>query len=323
MAINRYSFSRLSTFKLCPKKHYYSYIEGWDAPEKGIQLFLGDIFHRLLEEEAKGLSAEPVLKEYEGAYLVGKTGDKPENLMRRLLPMYNHHYAKEMTDEEVLAVELEITEKLNGSDIFVGKVDKVVRTPEGIVIVRDTKTTSKALKYGYKDVLYNQQLLLYVPFVEALLGIKVHAIQIDEVLLALPEAVPLNLNGKPTADKRKLGLVLYEDYLNKLKSMGLDKEPEYMYVLDALEARGHPLFRRTTAEIVSELLVNSNLDDMKGFYELSKQDIHSRNRGSLCNYCAFKDLCNIDMLKPDEASRKIYTDRLIKKDEYDSADEEL
>ena len=31
--INRYSHSRLQTFKQCPKKHHYAYVEGIETPE--------------------------------------------------------------------------------------------------------------------------------------------------------------------------------------------------------------------------------------------------------------------------------------------------
>src|SRR5690606_26338621 len=111
-------------------------------------------------------------------------------------------------------------------------IDKVVEDEEtGLIILRDTKTTSKSLKYTYNDVAYNQQLLFYVPFVEKELGIEIDAIQIDEVRIARLFSVPINKNGKPSTDKGRNELVTYEDYYNTLKIMKLDKAPEYQSIL--------------------------------------------------------------------------------------------
>jgi CRISPR/Cas system-associated exonuclease Cas4 (RecB family) len=136
--------------------------------------------------------------------------------------------------------------------------------------------------------------------------------EIDEVRLAMIQPVPINANGKPTADKKRLGLVLYEDYRNKLCEMGLENEPEYAAILDYLEKRGHPLFKRTKVQLLDQNILASNIQDIAQTYEKIKLGHDNRVRGKLCEYCAYQELCNLDFYMPDDDSRAILINKLKK-----------
>jgi CRISPR/Cas system-associated exonuclease Cas4 (RecB family) len=136
--------------------------------------------------------------------------------------------------------------------------------------------------------------------------------EIDEVRLAKIQPVPLNLNGKPTADKKRLGLVLYEDYYNKLCEMGLESEPEYQAILDYLEKRGHPLFKRTNVQLLDQNILASNIDDISQTYKSIKEGHDNRVRGKLCEYCPYQELCNLDFYMPDDESREIMINKIKK-----------
>jgi putative RecB family exonuclease len=50
-----YSHSRLETFKICPLKYKFSYIDKIKREEEGIEAFLGSRFHEVMERIYKDL----------------------------------------------------------------------------------------------------------------------------------------------------------------------------------------------------------------------------------------------------------------------------
>jgi CRISPR/Cas system-associated exonuclease Cas4 (RecB family) len=305
---NRYSYSRFKSFHNCPRKHYYQYVELIETPESKYTI-PGKLFHAAIEAHLNEGDMEPIFAEFETLCKNGKLEMEPD-LLESVVYGYLAYYRKEYDAERKLAVELELEEDLEDGDKLVLIVDQVFEK-NGHVTIRDMKTTTTKLKYTTDDVKTNQQMLMYIPFVEAKLGVIVDAIQIDEVKLAKLGQVPLNNNGKPTIDKKKLELVTYEDYLGVLKEQGLDDAQEYQYILEHLEQRGHPLFRRTTVQVLDRAIIDSNIQDLQNTYKVIKTtDTKFRNRGPLCNYCEFKQLCNLDMFGPSDTDRKIVMDKM-------------
>lgn len=299
----RWSYSRIMSFTSCPRKHHYSYVEEIRGKDN-IHLVLGDYWHRLMEAYNKEEDYEKIIEEYEKAVNVGAI-DQDIDLLRYVFNEYVQWYPK----DDVLLTEQSFYEEWEDGDHATFKVD-CVYNKDGLNILRDYKTTTKDLKYDINSVRYNQQLLLYKPIVEDATQITIHGIEIDEVKLAMCMQPPLNKNGMPTADIRRLGLVKYDTYLNLLEEMGIDERPEYQHILTTLENRGHPLFRRVTVD-VDDVIVGQNLEDVYGLYKLAKTEgVKSRNRTVLCNYCEYKQLCDADYLNIDEESRQIIIDKL-------------
>ncbi|UCF80860.1 MAG: PD-(D/E)XK nuclease family protein [Acidobacteriota bacterium] len=70
-----YSHSRLTTFEQCPKKFYFRYVKRPDVPEfKGIEMFLGSVAHKALENLYRALlvskvpAKEDVVKDYHSVW---------------------------------------------------------------------------------------------------------------------------------------------------------------------------------------------------------------------------------------------------------------
>jgi CRISPR/Cas system-associated exonuclease Cas4 (RecB family) len=332
MASIRYSFSRFQVYGLCPRKHFYKYVEELKTIDSSsnIHTFIGDMWHRIVENYHKKNYAEvkKVLKEYEDAYSAGKTLLLEESIMDSTYHHYINHYKNLFDDIDIIAAEVDLSELLDASgDTFSGKVDLVYRIrSSGLVILRDTKTTLKALKYQKNDVLYNQQLLLYVPYIENKFKITIDAIEIDEVRLALLQPTPINANGKPTSDKRRLGLTTYDDYYNTLKSMKLHMEKEYAAALEYTYTRGHPLFNLVRVPIYDRHVIDQNIQDIQNIYYIlkEKQEDTFRVRGPLCNFCDYRDLCNFDMINGDTTARNslIKTKFIVKPTDKEENNEE-
>lgn len=309
------SYTRISTFRQCPKKFEYSYVE--ELEEKDVKaLMLGDIFHRLKYAwYEKPTDVQDVIDEYRDLVMAGKL-DTPIELMETIIVLYANHYAKAKAKERVIAAEYEMLIPWEGSDNMVGIADEIVED-DGLNVVRDTKTTSKKLKYTFNLVKYNPQLLLYTGMVEEVFTIKVDAMEIDEVRLAMLEKVPINKNGKPSTAKGKLDLVTYEDYMAVLIDKGLDTAPEYQTTIEYLLDRGHPLFKRNRVQLLDPNVVNENVRDIYGTYRNivhTLNDNHipfARSRSVLCGWCGFNELCKLDYYAPTAEERELVIDKSL------------
>ena len=305
--MSNFSYSRLSSYNSCPRKHSYMYEEKIYT-EGNEFLILGDLFHQCIDKATKGEDYSTVINDYETKVKIGAVSTE-SGLLEYVVEKYLAHY--DITSEEVIGSELVFEEEWEDGDTFKGIVDRLIEK-DGMVILRDTKTTLKALKYTTNQVKYNSQLLTYCSLVQDHMNIMVDAYEIDEVRLAKLQPVPINMNGKPSADKNKLGLVLYEDYYNKLAEMGLEDAPEYQGVLDYLEKRGHPLFKRTQCQLLDQNILSANIQDLYQTYKAAKCGNKQRVRGPLCDYCAYQDLCNADFYLIDQDSRQIIIDKIKK-----------
>lgn len=306
--IKRFSFSRFKTFQGCGRKHYYQYVEQIETEETEYTI-PGKLFHQAFENYMKEGDFTAPLKEFDQLCYSGKLKLEPGTLTQ-VFQMYLSYYDKQIKEEKNLMIEETLEEKLEDEDYLILVVDQVVET-KGQIVLRDHKTTIKPLKYTWGDVNNNQQLLLYVPYVEQKLGVKISAVEIDEIRIAKLGEVPINANGKPTIDKKRLELVTYEQYTDKLVELGLENEGEYQFVLDFLQSRGHPLFKRIRVQLLDDKPTQANLEDMWNTYKSIKSSVGpARNRNILCNYCPFKELCDLDMSNPSDADRKIIIEKL-------------
>ena len=305
--INRYSYSRLSTFKKCPRMHHYIYVEGIETQDSEY-VIPGKLFHQCVESILRSEDQTPFFEEFKKQCMSGKLNLEPD-LLEYIVTLYFQYYSDDYFNEQTLLIEKEYTDTLEGNDSMALVVDQAYEKND-MLIVRDIKTTTGNLKYTFDTVKNNQQLLLYVPYVENDLKKRVSAIEIDEVRFAKLQPVPLKNNNKPSTDKRLLSLVTYEAYYDMLCSLGLENEKEYQPILEYLEQRGHPLFRRTTVQILDDNVVAENIKDIMDTYHACQQDFKFTVRGPLCNYCNYKELCDLDQYNPDSGSREMMIQKI-------------
>ncbi len=308
--IKRFSFSRFKTFQTCPRKHYYTYIEQIETEESATTI-PGKLFHACIECYLKGLDMQPILDEFSKLCSSGKLDLEPD-LLPYIVQKYLNYYAKEYASERIVMVEHEFEDDLEDDDKLVLIVDQGFFDKNDYLVVRDMKTTLNKLKYTTDDVMFNQQLYMYLPYVENELNHKVDAVEIDEIKLAKLQPVPLKNNGKPSIDKRLLELVTYEDYYDYLASRGLETEKEFQAVLDWLQSRGHPLFRRVRCQVLDQNIIASNAQDLLDTYHSAKTQVAYRVKGPLCNYCAYKELCQLDYSCPAPAERQMLIEKISK-----------
>ncbi len=308
---NKFGVSRFTQFQKCPRKHSYIYSEAIET-ESSIYTIPGTLFHEAIGAFLLGEDMELPLDKFRKLCLSGEL-EHPPDLLEYTVSKYLQYYADDFKQERCLAAEKTYTEPLDDDDYISATVDEVYER-DGVIVLRDRKTSLKKLKYTHDDVALNPQLLFYVPYVENDLGIIIDAVQIDEIRFAKLSDIPINANGKPSADKRRLDLVTYEDYYDLLCSMGLDTNKDYQSIQEYLQKRGHPLFNRITIQILDQNIVNANMKDMLETYTTIKQVAPAyRVYGPLCHYCQFSDLCKLDMRFPSESEREIIIRNIQKK----------
>ena len=308
--IKRFSFSRLKTFQTCPRKHHYTYVEQIETEETSTTI-PGKLFHEAIENYLKGLDMQPVFDTFSSLCSQGKIELEPDTLPY-VVQKYLQHYAKEFAEERTVMVEHEFEDDLEDGDKLVLIVDEGFFDKNDYLVVRDRKTTVNKLKYTQDDVMYNQQLYMYLPYVEDALNHKVDAIEIDEIKLAKLQPVPLKNNGKPSIDKKLLDLVTYEDYYDYLASRGLETEKEFQPILEWLQQRGHPLFRRVRCQVLDQNIIASNAQDLIDTYHSAKTQVTYRVKGPLCNYCPYKELCQLDYSCPSTQERQMIIEKISK-----------
>ena len=308
--IKRFSFSRFKTFQTCPRKHHYTYVEQIETEESSTTI-PGKLFHQCIEYHLTGQDMEPIFKEFSSLCSSGKLELEPD-LLEYIVAKYLQYYNKEYSKEKTVMIEHEFEDDLEDDDKLVLIVDQAFFDEHDYLVVRDMKTTLTKLKYTQEDVMFNQQLYMYLPYVENELGQKVDAVEIDEIKLAKLKPVPLKANGKPSIDKKLLDLVTYEDYYDYLASRGLEMEKEFQPILEWLQQRGHPLFKRIRCQVLDPNIAGSNAQDLLDTYHSCKTQVAYRVKGPLCNYCSYKELCQLDYSQPSEVERQIIIDKISK-----------
>jgi CRISPR/Cas system-associated exonuclease Cas4 (RecB family) len=101
-------------------------------------------------------------------------------------------------------------------------------------------------------------------------------------------------------------------YADVLTELGLLGDSKYQGTLEFLEQRGHPLFNRVEYQILDPELVTTNMEDMYDIYMAIKASSEPKYRvkSPLCNYCAFKSLCDLDRSNPTVAERQILINKI-------------
>ncbi|HOZ35697.1 MAG TPA: PD-(D/E)XK nuclease family protein [archaeon] len=176
----RYSHSRIETYKSCPKKFYFQYIEKPDIEEKkGIEAFLGSMVHLALEKLYKDLkftklnSLEEILEYYSEEWeknfdltieivRLDYTAEHYKEMGKRFLTDYYEKYHP-FDSGKTLGLEMEITLRFiddYGTPFdLIGYIDRLTMINEEHFEIHDYKTNN-SLK-TQEEVDKDKQLALY------------------------------------------------------------------------------------------------------------------------------------------------------------------
>ncbi len=174
----RYSHNSLNTFRDCPRKFKFHYVEKIELPERvTAELFLGNAVHRTLarlhQMASDGITwpLDAMLTFYHAEWekpekrhiAVGAdymTVDDHIRIGGGLLTTY-HHKHHPFASGHLLVVERTLTSTLPGTPFqLTGRIDRVWKRPDGVVEICDYKT-GKTLTRGKQDTAYFEQMGIY------------------------------------------------------------------------------------------------------------------------------------------------------------------
>ena len=174
----QYSISRLGTFRSCPRKYKFQYIEKIKIPDRvSAVLYMGSAVHRQLAK-AYTLGSDGVLYPIEdmvGAYKAEweKTGREKievagdyltaDDYIRNGEEMLRRFYEKyqPFNQGKLLGAELFLRFQLPGAPYrFVAVIDRLWKRDDGVVEICDYKT-GKNLPQGRRDPYFYRQMGLY------------------------------------------------------------------------------------------------------------------------------------------------------------------
>jgi DNA helicase-2/ATP-dependent DNA helicase PcrA len=181
---SRFSFSQIQAFKTCPYQYFLAHIERMSKLMKGRPVFsYGKTIHNTLEKFMRlssdsELSFDDLIKIYEEEWINDWFEDEDQKSKyfktgKEQLKTFYEDFIKEgkelLSIDGLPALEKEFTLKLGGES-FIGKIDRIDLSGEGVEIV-DYKTGGAKEKLSKDDKV---QLILYQIAAEEVLGLEVN-----------------------------------------------------------------------------------------------------------------------------------------------------
>jgi hypothetical protein len=149
--------SRLKSFRTCARKHFYEYVQGYRSVADAAALAFGTLTHTCLEAYWIARQIGGRSETWLGVALDTIPADCDPFTVARLRPMLIGYAESWASFEcEVLAVEREFRLPLinprsgcpSRTWVLAGKLDLVLRLPDGRIAVVDHKTSSESIEVG-------------------------------------------------------------------------------------------------------------------------------------------------------------------------------
>ncbi len=334
--------SMFATLRACEQKYVYRYVDELDE-DKGRALYLGSWFHALMQ--AQGLKQgsvqetllhpvdtidlgfdglDPVdatafgpvdgadfvrnvhefIREEVHAYL--PTGDEaiasmPEDAYS-LYERYLAYHIDTLLSEKVLGVEVEWQR-----DGYGGKVDRVIERADGLIVLRDHKTTGRKPSSDFR--LTNSQLHLYAWGIHPWLqehGLQAEAIEYDYAITRKVPDIALTKAGNLYATAK--GADPYS-ITKGLLELGEDPEDEkWADTIAKASENWEKYFSRNLMPVNVRVIV-ALLQENKVLLEraediMTGKRLPIRNTGMQCEMCGFSTLCSGDLYGNDTSLLK-------------------
>ncbi len=302
------SISEINSRLSCQVKHDFRYNRRLVPAEEREVLTLGKAVHIGLEGWYLTRDIEHALRAMR-EYLEGSAyRDDLIPLASGMLRGYVEHW-RGQDDFEVMHVELPfrvplITPSGMASRIFdlVGRVDMVVRKPDGSVWVVEHKTLGAKDSQYFRRLETDFQIRAYVWAVSRFLGVPIKGVSYNVLRTKLPVEPEILKNG--SISKRANIDTTLEVFMAAL--IRTNSNPaDYADVLDRLRSEGNTFFMRREMEIPPEDLRRWLLEMYHVTRDLRRSRFIYRNPTacSLHGGCEYRDLCS-GLLPADEVSTR-------------------
>lgn len=302
--------SMIKAFRGCPRQTLYKQVERLKPRMIGQPLKRGTWMHLLLEEHHSGrdwmkvhraLSAQfaELLDEEKDYY-----GDLP-NECRRMMEAYVWHYAEDPWT--VHEVEFTLEAEFPDGTLYRGKVDALIENQFGLWIV-DHKTHGNLPDHTFR--LLDAQSALYL-WAAQKMRIPVQGFIWNYIRTKAPSKPEMLKNGSRLS--KRLGDTDYLTFTREVKR--LQREEGYRIRREDVEMQRRlkaqryvpgepqlsPFFRRDILEKDDAMLKRVASEAYHtavrmAKYPFEQRDIVERNVSRSCSFCAYKDLCTVELM---------------------------
>lgn len=298
----RVSNSKLKTWRRCPKKYDYKYMQGLRPKQKYVQLERGSWIHSLLEAHYNGedwrLTHADLTRDFYNLFeeMREPLGDLPTECAR-IMTAYLRRYAKE--DSRLVTVDTELDEIItlpNGLELQI-IVDWIVEDTEtGLLWAWDHKTRKNFAHYD--DMSLDPQLSLYYYGLEQMGYTPMGGVGYNELRTKPPRVPPLLKDGTLSVAKIDTDVRTYRE---AIRANGLD-EADYREMLLKLirRERTDPFFRRTKLPKDPPVLKQMVKETTQTAQEIMAAEKRSRFPRTFipnsCKWdCEFRDVCIVEL----------------------------
>lgn len=289
------SNSRVKTWRRCPRKFHYKYVQRLEKKTRALPLTRGDWLHQMLMTHYDGEDWmdrwKELSKEFHAMFDEEKEelGDLPAET-KRIMLSYVKRWARQDAQYTVIDSELDETITLPTGDKFRFIIDLIVEEDDGGIWLWDHKTVSKFIDADF--MLLDTQLARYFWCAEKMGYKPLRGVMFNEIRTK-PPTVPRLLVRGGLSQAKNIDTDYYT-YAREILRLGLDPAP-YAGTLRRLKRNTGKFFRRTilpadkalTKRQMRELVMSRR--EIDNAYE---RDEWPRSASKDCLYdCEFKNIC--------------------------------
>ncbi len=294
------SYTKLKTFKTCPKKYEYKYVLGLTPKERVQKIELGKYCHELLDalghDEPVAYASEAYWLEQTQNMFLEELAEFEEirNAAEAIISKYQTYYANDTW--EILEAEKcykLLIQEANAVLKFIP--DVVVRDQNGIKWLVDHKITSVDFTRWEDSLVLDEQANIYLWAYNQLHPEDPASGIIFNLIRSKLPAVP-NLLKKGGLSKAKNIDTDVETYLQAIKDNDLDPE-EYTDILEHIQEYAKPFFKRVMTYRTPDELEQIGLELVAAIQHMKQaQAPFYRNAGQHCQWgCSYRELCIMDV----------------------------
>ncbi|HDY86977.1 MAG TPA: hypothetical protein ENH82_02545 [bacterium] len=307
-AIQKVSFSKLTTWRTCHMQYNYRYVQKLRRKQKSAALYTGGSVHDALEAFYKGKSWNAVLKNGQKSFNKlfkeerDRLGDIP-GITRNIVERYIDNWAD--ADLTPIKTEAAFEVEIKNGIVLEGKIDLIASDSKDRVWVEEHKTCKtmpdEAVRMAdTQSIIYGSKIIM-----NSLGFARASGVIWDYLRKKIP-VVP-ELLKKGGLSKNKGIDTTPEIYMQAIVDNKLDPN-DYRDVLDKLEYKDEAFFKRVKLPL-SKHMTDSVLNDVvstgtqiRVYGELWTD----KNMGKMrCNYCDYFQLCQAEVRgAPDDYIRE-------------------
>ena len=289
------SNSRLQTFRRCHYAHYLKYYEGLKKKAKDSALVRGSAIHECIEYYCTGRSWRKSFnrfsKEFYDSHFkeeLVEIGDIPR-MVEELMENYQVFYEDEPYEYISCETYFELPLPMVKGVQLIGYIDAIIQDDKGKIWSKEIKTYSKTPDRDF--LVMNNQSSLYMWALEQM-GYNPQGTLWDIIRAKEPSAPSITKGGKLSQARIDSTPYTLEKGIRKL---GLDPE-KYRDYIESVRFENF-LYRfpiRKNQEVVDRVIsdTQSTARDIRDRGE----SLRDRNLSKECSWCAYRDICQAEMM---------------------------